>query len=573
MVVVRAEARVNQINVHIAKVEELFSRAVDNLKFYPEESQRALGNVLEEEKAAFDRACELFLNGTGVPTIVKQVCRESRSWLQGSIPKNITQYSHCNVKDLKKRKKIAREQIDKCKERHNAALETIKELRESGSKIDENIESTLKKDRDAFVRAFEMHALGFSQAIVRKVTEEDMCSRLKHMSLPESIVRYAGYTLTEAEQSRRKMIVNRIQNKAVEAFKLATQRHQDSDSFRGRKKEWVEDLKSIKLALALYERGLSPERIKELTDLPANIWILKEVLPVKLARAALDLSKIDYSIPRSFDEPSAYIAGAYFASTRAFSVVNGLTFRTRSKDIAEHVRAAFQTDFELETREPREEGSYYVVDVQSKKFVEDFIGLLGISEDADPLVPYELLKTQYITNAFLGGFFDFAAGSLNVEHRRFSITRVNQDKLLKAIAIALSFMDIYVNITFGKDKSDLYVSQSESLMQLINSFPSIGTSEKREQLKSAIREVRSGQLESYADYCAIMKTLREHFSNGTKLDFSTIIKKSEVLLSLSELTDATKAKIQRWRNGKKPDIARKAESIKGYYAELYPGEL
>ena len=119
----------------------------------------------------------------------------------------------------------------------------------------------------------------------------------------------------------RRLKCSRIHQTAVDAIEkgIEVQTRMSPETIEEQKKVWATELQSLDLVLLLYRRGLSAHSVAHLTQLPAQSWISEDTLPVKMFRAGLDLRQRDYAIPKRIDPDSAYLIGAYFASTRVYT--------------------------------------------------------------------------------------------------------------------------------------------------------------------------------------------------------------------------------------------------------------
>jgi hypothetical protein len=119
-----------------------------------------------------------------------------------------------------------------------------------------------------------------------------------------------------------------------------------------------------------------------------------------------------------------------------------MTVRSKSEKQIREFKDSFEKAFKTTLHVWRVESGNYVFSVGRRKYLKDFLKFSKITSDKDPLIPYEVLKYLDNTKAFLAVYLAFAGGSLNPALHRISITRVNQVKILKGLAIALHYEEI-----------------------------------------------------------------------------------------------------------------------------------
>src|SRR5262249_18990544 len=153
---------------------------------------------------------------------------------------------------------------------------------------------------------------GFSFKEIKSITNVSIQSRIEDKSLPDIIIKYAGYPLTAGAKKHRENKCRALEAAAVEAYRKAkeNQRKRNPETLHELTEVWKDELQGLKLVLTLYKKGLAPAGIAALTRLPAYSWISQGELPFKLSRAALDLRNHKYKIPLKIDEDFAYLIGA-----------------------------------------------------------------------------------------------------------------------------------------------------------------------------------------------------------------------------------------------------------------------
>jgi hypothetical protein len=330
-----------------------------------------------------------------------------------------------------------------------------------------------------------------------------------------------------------------------------------------------EELRNLELVLRMYERGVSPNQIKRLTNLPADSWLLKGALPPTLLRSSERLNRKDFRIPNMLDHETSYIIGAFLARARSLDQ-RSISFSAPTAELALELINKIERTFRLRPEPPRAVGNMHVVEIGRKDFVAGFKRFFNV--DAGTVLPCldALIFYPYFRRPFLEGFFAFAGGSLDVERSRYTLARGTHRELLAGIGVALSFEGIYPTLGKAFEKGGLLqVSDAHELRALITEFPQVGPATDIEELRRKLpTSVRP--LESLPVYLSVMQILGRHFPGGKRLNFQKIRDEGAVALSELAFTPEERSKIKGWRLGHKPLVYQRAKALEGLAKKLFP---
>jgi hypothetical protein len=541
------------------------------VEFYPGATKERLRNQIVAEYESFNKAADLVREGRFVREIQDRVCAEARSWVKGNIPAAIARYSFYQISDqeLSQRSKASRQVLRSCKGRLDAALDTIEKL----SKHDgEPRKTTIRKVREEFAtleHALTLYERGFSFVEIKALTGESIQARVEDKTIPETILKFGGYPLTEHETDLRKVEIRKLEAAAVQAHQEATARQgeRDAKSLSDQRKAWQVELRKMKLVFDLYTTGLSLSSIQTLTGLNAGSWIRDGALPVKLAYARRDVVDRNFVVPTQVDANLAYIVGALCGGSRVFSQTQGISFRNSDLTKVVDVRERFQRVFSTSLAEVAPEGRGYVVRVGRSVLVRELFDRLGIIDGSTDFVPpFEIIKYSDTCRAFVQGFLTFSRSATDVDRHFFQIIRRSQPHLLKVVAVGLYLERIYPVVRENKQSISLTISARREFDALCSFVPGILSEEEHATLTRAPK-MKQDPLSSYTAYQSIAEVLRGAYPNGVTLNFEDILRRARIEC---EVTNDVKAKVSYWRSGRKPYVAQRAEALEQILGTLYP---
>lgn len=565
------EARIARLNEHAEVVSAHYRRALANVELYPEPDSTKLRAQIDTEHANFTKAADLVREGLSVKEIQDRVCAEARSWVKGNIPAAIGRYSFYQIsqEELDKRAKVSRQQIRVCKTQLDSALDTIEKL----SKHDGDLRTaTIQKARDEFAsfeRAFTLYERGFSFVEIKALTGESIQSRAEDKTIPETIVKFAGYRLSQDETKVRAEKILKLEAAAVKAHQEATarQKERDAESLPKQLKVWRKELRQLKLAFDLYAKGLSLSSIDELTGLNASSWITEGTLPVKMAYARREWIDRDFVIPAQFNADVAYIVGAVCGSSRVFSRDKGISFRSSALEKVADVRDRFQRAFSASLVEPSPDGDGYILRMGRSALAQGLFDRLGIVDGASDFAPpFEIIKYADTCRAFVHGFLAFSKPLVDVDRHMFHVARGAQPTLLKVVAAGLYLENIYPLVRENEGSVSLSISAEREFRALCEFAPELLSEEDIN--KMAQRPItQEDPLGSYTAYQKISEVLQGAYPKGVKLNFEDVLRRAQIQC---EITRDVKARLAYWRNGRKPYVAQRAEALEQMLGNLYP---
>lgn len=565
------QTRVARINEHAEVVSAHYRRALANVEFYPAADKERLAEQICSEMDNFYKSVAMVRAGKFVREIQEEVCSEARSWVKGSMPAAIARYSFYQISDaeLAERGRISASQIRVCQAQMTSALDTIAKVGSYDGNARTAEAQRVKEECSRFERAFTLYARGFSFVEIKELTGESIQSRVEDKTIPETLMKYAGYPLSEAAAQYRANKISALQSAAVKAFEAAKARQEQSDPtiLSEKIKVWKGELKELDLVLGLYKKGLSITSIADLTGLHADGWIRQEQLPAKLARASLDLTSRDFRVPQHIDPDFACVLGALCATTRVFSPDGAMAFRHSDKKRLEQIKIIFERLFQTSLVEPQVDGQGFILRVGRSALVREILEKFGVKDrTTDVLPPYEILKYSDTCRAFVRGFLTFCHPHLDKDLNRFGVARSTQPNLLKAVAIGLYLEKIYPTIRESGGKVALVVADQRDFEALCDFAPSmLNEAEKEAWVKRVKRE--PDPIGSYDAYAKIASVLRGVYPTGVKLNFSDILSRAGIEC---DATQSVKTRIANWRGGIKPHVALRAKALEELIATLYP---
>ena len=568
--------RLQALDQHAKLVRESYSKACENLQLYPEQDRGALLDSVNRELSQFEGALEMARAGKFVRQVQAEVAHEARSWLYGAVPSSICRYANLQrtAHELREREDLSQERIAVCHERRALALNTLKRLKAfDGNPRTEEAEQ-IKQDCDRFVRAFELYRRGVSWKEIRRLTGESMQSRIQEKTLPDSVTRYGGYPLSRAATRFRETRGVSLLSATAEAVETARTRvlERSPSQLAERESAWAREMQELRLAVALYVRGLSVKGIGELTGLPTQNWILDQKLPQAIARSSLDLSNRSYRMPTCLDEKISYVVGAIFGGMRLFSRDHGLFFRHEEAAKVYEMRGRLMDVFGAELPAPTKNGSRHVLQVSRTALVKDLFERLGIAErSTNPLPPFALLRYPEHCLAFLEGFFQFCSAEKDLNKMLVAVGRTEQENIIKAVACALYLEGIFPLIAKQGNATRIIIRGVGELSKLNARLP--GLFSPQEQQKIAKRGPTGLELTaSVPFYRSVMRVIEEGYPRGTPLVFDDVVHRAAKQLSVPSpaVTRALKGRIQGWRRGIKPLAVKRAEALEDLILGLYP---
>lgn len=556
----------NALRRHAEQVEASYKVALTHISLFPEEHREKMRAAVESEFRDFQSAVQLFASRVPIDTIQQTMTsgKVVAPWImRHRTPKSIARYSHSQVdsKDLRQRKALSEARLATFQERFAAACATVAEIPLSDEQRKAAM-NALKHEHDAMLQAFNLYKKGFSFGDIDRITKVGMQDRALDGRLPPLTRHYGGDILTPEEIAARQMKASRMVAKANSALQNAEKKYATAspEAREARMHALREDVERVSLVVRLYERGISPLRIRRLTRLPAPEWLACETLPVKLLRAAEPLYKRDFTIPKQHTEASAYIAGAFFGRLR-LSNPQIILFAAPTHEAAEKLRHRFAEAFGHSPNLPRTHGDMHLVHISRKALIEPFCELMGATDGDKVTVPRILIDYSFYRKPFLEGFFEFAAGTVHTSIPRFTISRVLRGDVLAHVAVALSYEGIYPNITCNESgAAKLQIDDAREIRRLLTMFPSITDAQTRDKALTLATRNESC-LDTVVGYETVMRILARDYPKGTKLNFEDVRDKGGAVLQSLTLCPWEKQRIKGWRAGLVPKVCVRAKRL------------
>lgn len=518
---------------------------------------------IDREFKDFQSAVNLFIARAPLEKIQEAMTGDTTvvPWLaRYRTPLAIARYSHAqnDTKVLRERRQLSEQRLASFQERFDAARETVAELNLSTERREELLKE-LAGERATMVQAFNLYKKGFSFRDIDDITGIGMQDRARDGRLPPLTRYYGGDILTEDERRARQSKTSRMLVKATEALNAAEKRYRNTRS-EPRLLEYRRDFERVALVARLYERGISPLRIRSLTSLSAPEWLACETLPVKLLRVADPIYKRDFKIPTQHTEDSAYVAGAFFARLRLADPDKTL-FSAPNRAAADKLRESFTRAFDLEPKPLRQHGGVFLVPISRSAFIEPFKKFIGQTTGNQIIVPRLLIDYSFFRKPFLEGFLSFAGGQVHTTIPRFTLTRSLRGDILNHIAVALSYEGIYPNIhTDSRGSVKLQIDDASEIRRLLNTYPMITDAETRAKALSLMTWEESC-LDSLQAYETVLRILQRDYPKGVKLNFEDVRMKGGPLLAPLTLSNAEKQRIKGWRAGLVPKVYLRAKKL------------
>jgi hypothetical protein len=583
MVYQSPEVRTQRITAHAETVSAQFRKALAILSVYPAHRREKLLEQVSGEYTRFYNAVELALQGRYVREVQKVLGSEARSWLTGQVPRLIARYSFIQVSDsdLAEREAAAKRQIAVCTDKRDTALEVIAMLQAFDGSDRAAEVTAVKRAFRKFKYAFNLYQRGVAWKEIADLTGEPMQSRIEAKTIPEIIVKYAGYPLTKANQAVRneKCAALRASAQAIFERAKAKQSALNPQALEKQIEVWKRELKSFHLVVDLYQKGLEAASIKTLTKLSAHDWLRCNALPVKVTRAGLDLTRRDFTIPERIDSDFSYIAGAIFGSKRVFSRNAPLVFPSAELDKLSSLKSLFEEVFQTSLPAPRLEktragSSRFVLAAGREALVTGILDMLGIPERAmDPVPPFSLIRNKELRVRFIRGYLDYAGLSLDLQRHRFGIIRGHQPNIIKALGVALYLEGICPIVRAERSGALLAVTDTKDFHRLVTLAPGLlphGTPIATGQPDKPSVELIS----SYDNYRMIKNVLVAFYGSGEKLNFKDILRRSGISIAEHErVPRSVKDQIRSWARGVKPPVVRRGQSMEKIFEELYGEHL
>lgn len=565
------ETRIARLDKHVEVVSTHYRRALANVELYPQPDRLKLHTQIDTEYENFNKAADLAREGRAVKDIQKLVCGEARSWVKGNIPAAIARYSFYQIseEELDQRSKVSRLQTRVCKAQLDSALDTIEKLSKHDGDARETTIQRAREEFASFERAFTLYERGFSFVEIKALTRESIQSRVEDKTIPETIVRFAGYTLSKDETEVRKRQIAKLEAAAIRAHQEATARQQerDAENLPAQLKTWRAELRKLKLVLDLYAKGLSVASIEDLTGLNASSWIKDGALPVKLAYARRDWIDRDFIIPAQLNADVAYIVGALCGNSRVFSRDRAISFRSSELDKVVDIRERFQRSFSTSLVEPSTGRDGHTLRIARSALVRELFDRLGIVDGATDFVPpFEIIKYSDTCRAFVHGFLAFSRPLVDVDRHLFHVARRNQPTLLKVVAAGLYLEKIYPIVRENEGSVSLSISAQREFDALCAFAPALLNEDEKNKL--ALRPMtKEDPLGSYTAYQKISEVLQGAYPKGVKLNFEDVLRRAQIQC---EISSDVKARLAYWRGGRKPHVAVRAEALEQILGTLYP---
>jgi hypothetical protein len=571
----RTQESVTLLKQHASAVERSFRVALDHAQLFPPEEGKRIREELQAEVQVFREAVKQFESRAPIKEIRQALApdQDVRSWLiYRSMPSAIARYSHSQVdaKDIAKREEITARRLLNFHQRHEAALDTVRDLPMSEAQR-KGIQAKLRAEKQAMTKGFALYRKGFSFVDIDRITGIGIQNRAMDGNIPETTRCYGGDVLSPNAIKYRRTLVQDIRTYAQSLLEEAQKKNErePADRKAARFDRIAVELSNLDLVLRLYERGLSPYQIKRLTKLPAESWILDGALPPTLFRSSERFNRRDFRIPPIIDHETSYIIGAYLARARGADP-QAISFSAPSAALAQDLMNRIERSFRFRPEPPRIVGNMHVVEIARKEFVRGFQKLFSL--EGGSVVPCldALIFYPYFRRPFLEGFLSFAGGSLNTERARYSLSRISQREVLAGIGLALSFEGIYPTLHNAFERGGvLQLCDARELRNFIREFPQVASAKDLAELHKKLPQDES-PLERLSVYLHVMRIIRRHFPKGTKLDFRKIRNEGGDVLSGLSFTPAERTKIKGWRLGHKPLFAQRAEKLEALARKLFP---
>lgn len=579
MVYQAPHVRMQRISDHSERVSAQFRKALAIVSFYPANVRDPLLEQVSSEYSKFYTAVELALSGRYVREIQEAIGSEARSWLMGQVPEAIARYSFSQVSDidLAKRNALAEKQIAVCRQKRDTALEVLGLLRDYDGR-DRALEiKAVQRAFRTFNYAFDLYRRGVSWREIANLTGEPMQSRIEDKTIPEIIVKFAGYPLSPQNQAVRDSRCAALRASAQAIFERAKTRQSaiNPQGLESKINAWRRELKSFHLAVNLYQRGLDASSIKTLTTLSAHDWLKGNTLPVKVTRAGLDHARRDFTIPKHFDRDFSYVAGAIFASKRIYSREQPIVFRAAALNKLMELKEVFERAFKTTLPTPRREQTKTATPLLTlvaarRHLVSGILDRLGIDERSTDLIPpSSLIRERENRVGFIKGFLEYSSLSLDIDRCRFELKRDGKLHVIKALGVAMYLEGIYPLVTEDGSTVLLTVRAEEDFHRLVRVAPGLlprGT-------EIAFHELDRSSMQSigtYENYRMIQRVLDIYYGHGEKLDFRDILRRAGIPVAESEqIPKRVKHRIYSWHKGTKPTVAHRAEILQRIFAELY----
>lgn len=551
---------------HAERVEASYKVALVHISLFPADEREKMRAAVEREFENFQSAVRLFTGGVPL-TKIQEAMPDGSSvvpWLARlRVPVSIARFSHARIdpQELRDRKRLSAQRLAVFHDRFTAALETVKEIPlDAGKRVD--ITRRLESERSTMLRAFELYEKGFSFRDIDHITKVGMQDRALDGRLPSLTRYYGGDALTPEEVVAHRNKAARMVTKACEALEEAEKKHRFlSTAVREARMHVLrKECEQVKLVARLYERGITPLRIRTLTKLSAPEWLAYETLPVKLLRVLQPTYKRDFTIPTQHTEETAYVAGAFFARLR-LTDPGKILFAAPRPEVAEKLRKTFTKAFGLEPSPTRVHGGMYLAPIDRKAFVEPFRQLVGVTGGPAVAIPQMVIDYTFYRQPFLDGFLSFSGGHFHTSIPRFTLTRSISGEVLNQVAVALSYEGIYPNVhTENTGAVKLQIDDPLELRRLMELFPMMTDARTRERMGAMVVRAKSC-LDSLEAYETVMRILRTDYPKGVKLNFEDVREKGGVVLSSLMLTPGEKHRIKGWRAGLRPKVYVRAQKL------------
>jgi hypothetical protein len=194
------------------------------------------------------------------------------------------------------------------------------------------------------------------------------------------------------------------------------------------------------------------EIMQQLNGIDSNQWLYGNRVPKIVSHfdpVRRSAGRQSVVIPQGESVQFAYICGAFAGSAMPTSSFNSICFRSKERDVAEHIAKALSDACGLtpSIRPHTVSGiNYQTVTLRQKDFIEH----MTAATTQNRAIPWQHVQTGQERRAFLMGFFDFTGGSIQPDKRRLSFSKMGNQSLVEQIGVLLSREGIYPRIDYGR---------------------------------------------------------------------------------------------------------------------------